>query len=306
MRSELHEAARRYTAAGWRVFPSVPRSKRPLVEWAEFQKRAPTTAEVDAWWTKTPDANLQVVTGNGIVCLDFDRVASLDDARSMLAREGIVLAHDVPAVQSGGSGWHLWLGIDRVVRPVTNLLQVGKDDLLAGKPQIDVRGDGSVATLPPSVHESGRVYRWAVPWRTPLPQVPPEFYALMERQNRLRQQARDTRARDHGWVTESLRGVGKGERARSHVLVIGLSREPLLLSNLSAISNLFPTFPFSRWSPEPLPQSGLGSRRPAAHDLIRTPSDGRRSPLVPGRFCRHPFITRTFRSETKVHRIGDE
>lgn len=213
MRSDLHEAARRYTAAGWRVFPSVPRSKRPLVEWAEFQKRAPTTAEVDAWWTKTPDANLQVVTGNGIVCLDFDRVATLEDARSMLAREGVVLDGDVPAVQSGGSGWHLWLGIDRVVRPVTNLLGLGKDDLLAGKPQIDVRGDGSVATLPPSVHESGRAYRWAVPWRTPLPMVPPEFYALLERQHRLRQQARDTRARDHGWVTESLRGVGKGERA---------------------------------------------------------------------------------------------
>lgn len=214
MRSELHEAARRYTAAGWRVFPSVPRSKRPLVEWAEFQKRAPTTAEVDEWWTKTPDANLQVVTGNGILCLDFDRVTSLADARSMLAREGVVLPSDVPTVASGGgSGWHLWLGIDRVVRPVTNLLGVGKEDLLAGKPQIDVRGDGSVATLPPSVHESGRVYRWEVPWRTPLPLVPPEFYALLERQHRLRQQARDTRARDHGWVTESLRGVGKGERA---------------------------------------------------------------------------------------------
>lgn len=210
-RSALHEAARRYQAAGLRVFPSVPRSKRPLVEWAEFQRRAPTSVEIDTWWTPNPEANIQCVTGNGILVLDFDRT-NADQARALLVSEGVNLHDDTPLVQSPGGGVHFWVGIDREVRPATNIFRVEKEELKKGAPQVDVRGDGSVVTVPPSIHANGQPYRWVKPFRTPLPAAPGELYAMLERLDRLRRQARDRMARDQGWVSQSLRGIGKGER----------------------------------------------------------------------------------------------
>ena len=170
-RSALHEAARRYAGAGWRIFPIDPRGKQPLVEWKEHQSRPPTIAEVDAWWTTWPEANIGLACGHGIVVVDFDGF-TLDQALAKLAGERVVLAPNAPIVQTG-KGVHVYAFADREVRNRANVYRTP-----AGEPAVDVRGDGGYVILPPSIHPSGRPYTWAKPWVVPMPPAPDTLYAL--------------------------------------------------------------------------------------------------------------------------------
>ena len=45
----IKEQALRYLAKGLSIIP-VGKDKRPLVKWEEFQKRQPTTDEVEQWF----------------------------------------------------------------------------------------------------------------------------------------------------------------------------------------------------------------------------------------------------------------
>src|SRR6266478_3442835 len=47
-------------------------------------------------------------------------------------------------------------------------------------PNANVRADGGQVVLPPSVHESGGVYKWAIP-QYPIAPLPDWLYALIER-----------------------------------------------------------------------------------------------------------------------------
>ena len=74
MASELREAALFYRRRGWSVFPISPVSKKPLVDWYEYQNRLPTEQEIAEWWRKYPSAGVGIVTGkvSGLVVLDVD------------------------------------------------------------------------------------------------------------------------------------------------------------------------------------------------------------------------------------------
>src|SRR2546425_10848838 len=55
------EAALAYLMLGWRPIPLTPRDKTPLIEsWAEFQDKAPTEEQVRDWFTRWPDANVEI------------------------------------------------------------------------------------------------------------------------------------------------------------------------------------------------------------------------------------------------------
>ena len=59
-------AALEYAALGLRVFPCLPRDKRPAV--AHGFKEATTDADqIRAWWTRWPDANIGIATGDGLL-----------------------------------------------------------------------------------------------------------------------------------------------------------------------------------------------------------------------------------------------
>ncbi len=132
-----------YSASGFSVIPIRSGDKKPLIEWAEYQKRLPTEAEVRQWWAQWPDANIGVVTGaiSGIVVIDIEREGST--------------AGLPPTVTSrtGGGGWHLFYKHPGV--PVKNSVK----SIAA---YTDVRGDGGYVVLPPSLHSSGKKYEWSI------------------------------------------------------------------------------------------------------------------------------------------------
>jgi len=138
-------------ARGWSVIPLRPREKRPLIAWLEYQQRRAQTDEIEGWFQRWPQANLGVVTGwvSRLVVLDIDPHHGGDASLAKLVEEHGALPKTLEAV-TGGGGVHLYF--DHPGGLVSNRAGVA--------PGIDVRGDGGYIVAPPSVHPSGRRYRW--------------------------------------------------------------------------------------------------------------------------------------------------
>ena len=58
---------------GWCIIP-VRKDKKPYIQWQQYVHILPTLKEIEAWWTKWPDANLGLVTGkiSNITVIDID------------------------------------------------------------------------------------------------------------------------------------------------------------------------------------------------------------------------------------------
>lgn len=149
--SEAHAAARVCLARGWSVVAVEPRGKRPLIAWRELQSRLPEASEVDAWFAAQPDANLGVITGavSNLVVLDVDARHGGEDSLAALLRAHGPIARTVEA-ETGGGGRHLYFAHPGGLVPNRAGLAPG----------VDLRGDGGMVVAPPSLHASGRRYRW--------------------------------------------------------------------------------------------------------------------------------------------------
>ena len=160
MNSKL-EAALAYSRMRWRIFPchSVvngtcscgkincfspgkhPRSKKG------FKDATHDEATIRRWWTKYPDANIALATGDGIVVFDIDGEEGFREFAAFVAAHGRV---PETLTSQTGRGAHL-LFATRDGAPSVRSAARGK---------VHVRGDGGYIILPPSDHISGRNYRW--------------------------------------------------------------------------------------------------------------------------------------------------
>lgn len=159
-------AASFYLARGWSVVPILPRGKRPLVPWQEYQRRLATRDEVGDWYARWPDAGVAIVTGavSALVVLDVDTRHGGDDTLAALEREFGSLPHTVEAI-TGGGGRHIYFTHpDGELRNRAGLA-----------PGLDLRAEGGLVVAPPSVHATGQRYAWEVshhPEETELAAMP--------------------------------------------------------------------------------------------------------------------------------------
>lgn len=137
--------------------------KHPRVPWGDFQGRRATVAEVRTWWDRWPDANVGIITGmvSGIAVLDVDGRNGGFETLADLDAYGGAMPEDNPVVETGSRGLHHYFALSAPL-PKAAPFQ-----------GIEVQGDGALVVAPPSLHHSGRRYRWlrglASPWPT-LPQ----------------------------------------------------------------------------------------------------------------------------------------
>ena len=138
----IFKAALGYLGRGYSVIP-VAKSKKPLIEWAEYQTRKPRAEEVQAWWDKFPDANVGIVTGkvSGLTVIDCDSKQGID-AVARVAGENFVS----PTVETS-RGVQYYCQFDPAA---VNRHTVMED--------VDIRSEGGFVVAPPSVHASGRTY----------------------------------------------------------------------------------------------------------------------------------------------------
>lgn len=148
---DIREAALAYARRGWSVVPMAPHGKRPLVSWVEFQERRADAAEIEAFFEHWPGANVGIVTGriSGIIVLDIDPRHGGDIAIANLERLGADFPVTVEA-RTGGGGRHLFFRHPGYVLHNRVGFEAG----------VDIRGDGGVIVVPPSIHASGRRYEW--------------------------------------------------------------------------------------------------------------------------------------------------
>jgi len=145
--SALLAAALDFAAAGMPVLPlagKVPRNRGGLTSASD------DVLVVAEWWRRWPDANVGVVTGtrSGYVVLDVDGAAGLRSLAELERRHGKI---ETAQVLTGSGGRHYWF------RAPAGELRNSAGALGEG---LDVRGEGGYVVAPPSVHESGNVYRW--------------------------------------------------------------------------------------------------------------------------------------------------
>ncbi|HEV7299021.1 MAG TPA: bifunctional DNA primase/polymerase [Tepidisphaeraceae bacterium] len=172
MRSLL-EHALAYTARGWLVFPlhnpvgeagelrcscgrpegkkegecsspaKHPRTKNGLSD------ATTDAAQITAWWTRWPDANIGLRTGLSFIVIDVDPRHGGDASLDELETSHGLLPH-TPESQTGGLGRHLLFNYIPGFRNSNNAIAPG----------IDARGEGGYIVAPPSRHMSGNHYEW--------------------------------------------------------------------------------------------------------------------------------------------------
>jgi hypothetical protein len=142
------EKATHYVEMGWPVIPQGL-DKKPLIKgWRDL--RVPTMRQIEVWNLQWPDANVALLTGrtSGIFVIDLDSDAAITRWKDI--KVICNLAREPPTVVTR-RGLHLYY------RTVGYVKSQSPSKLGKG---IDIRGEGGMATLPPSKHESGHVYAW--------------------------------------------------------------------------------------------------------------------------------------------------
>lgn len=134
---------------GFRVFPCVEGTKRPLITaWPD--KATTDEAQLRAWWEPLPESNPAIAAGRGLLIVDID-VKPGKDGRAWLkaiAGEGRFLPPTMTVrTPSGGTHYYFRHHPDQVFRN-----SVGK---LA--PGVDVRAEGGYVLGPGAVVD-GREY----------------------------------------------------------------------------------------------------------------------------------------------------
>lgn len=166
--------ALQYAGRGWRVFPchsirdgacscgrecaspgKHPRTKNGV-------KDATTDSnQIIKWWTRWPDANIGIATGNGLTVIDVDGTKGLAELGAIIRLNGPL---PMTLAAETGNGLHLYFAANG----------------LRNKAQknVHVRGDGGYVIAPPSNHKSGKQYRWLNV--QPLAQLPEWFKELLQ------------------------------------------------------------------------------------------------------------------------------
>lgn len=139
-------AALATAARGWPVFPCAPRSKRPATE-RGFHDATTDPERIRAWWAADARFNVATATGpvSGLLVLDID-----GDPSELLA--GRLVPASVTQ-RTGGGGY-------QVLFAWTPALEGFPTSRVKPLPGLDTRGRGGYVVLPPSIHPSGRPYRW--------------------------------------------------------------------------------------------------------------------------------------------------
>lgn len=143
----IEEWVRFYRQLGFNVIPAPTGSKKPTIQWIEFQKRKATDEEIDCWLHDGSFQNIAVLCGetsDNLTVIDFDEMEAYKQSFDAKIEDETLV------VRTGsGRGVHVYLRGDKSVATTSYEHQ---------KPKFSIRGQGSIAILPPSIHPTGQRY----------------------------------------------------------------------------------------------------------------------------------------------------
>lgn len=148
-----------YLQLGWNPLAAPPGKKRPVGSWKRWQTDRMTEAEARSQFEKK-DRSIWLACGrvSSLVVLDIDSAEAEQDWRERLGEALIGTAHVHTA-----KGVHYYYAIESG----ETVPSWGEEGMF------DVRAEGAGVIAPPSIHESGAQYVWAVsPWSGVLLPLP--------------------------------------------------------------------------------------------------------------------------------------
>lgn len=168
--SLLRRAALGYAARGLPVFPLV--GKVPAIPETEggrgFHDASAEVEVIERWWSRWPRANIGFPPGRArLLVFDLDG----PDGEAAAGALGLLAEPTLEVVTGRADG-----GRHRYYRHPGGTIRN-----VALAPHLDTRADHGYVLLPPSVHPSGRVYRWRGR-REDIAVLPPRVAALLQRQ----------------------------------------------------------------------------------------------------------------------------
>lgn len=193
----LLEAALQYAARGWAVLPlhnirvikgergctcnnwqecgtSAGKHPRPRETGKQHVLASTDPAQINEWWSTWPKANVGIVTGqrSGVVVLDVDGPEGVETLKAV-APDGLP---PTLRARSGrvGIGLHAFYS---VAVPCQNSAGRG----------LDMRGDGGLVVVAPSMHRSGQRYAWIEP-QLPLAPLPGTLLAWNQNREGVRRE----------------------------------------------------------------------------------------------------------------------
>lgn len=231
--------------------------KTPIIPWTAYQHRLPTEDEIRSWFSQRFEPNIAMVTGK----ISNRFVVDIDGAEGLAAigKHGVLpRTRTVRTGRPGGTHYHYHSPSGLVIPSKVGLV-----------PRVDVRGEGGIAVVPPSLHPSGSRYEWDQDTMDYDFAEPPlwllDLLLSPEKQD------------DHHPpldVAATLNGVPEGERdttlfrLASKLRAVDIPREIAERLILEAAANCDPPFPeaearakvasaYKRYQPNPgVPDSG--------------------------------------------------
>jgi hypothetical protein len=99
--NQKHKAALEYLKYGFNPFP-VKEDKKPYFSWSEYQTRQVTSADINRWWDKYPNANVAIITGeiSNLTVLDIDTEDGWEAYQEFES--------NAPTVHTPGGGKHVY------------------------------------------------------------------------------------------------------------------------------------------------------------------------------------------------------
>lgn len=181
------KAALNYRSKGLSVIP-VGENKKPIFPWKKYTKTLPTKEQIKEWWSEYPDANLAIITGeiSNLTVVDVEKDGETDGYPETLT------------CKTGGGGFHFYYQYSERFKNKVRVREL-----------TDIRNDSGYVVAPPSIHQSGKRYKWFA--RNKIAPFPVKlFYKEAEKQ-----------AKTDEWE-ESLEGVSEGSRNETAAKVCGL------------------------------------------------------------------------------------
>lgn len=220
------QAALRYREMGWSVIPMKKADKRPHIKWKKYQTEIPSERDLRYWFgEKWPDSNIALICGgvSGVFAIDFDSQVALEHYKAKYDPD----VEDTMCQVTGRDG----IGLHALFRAIKRIPLV--QPIL---PDTDLKGDGSYIIVEPSVHETGRLYKWGHlnPLTDGIADIldpPSGFFDMLQdhgKEKREKEKGVTTKStkkkgkNTEGWEQEILMGVTEGERDNAAAKLAGL------------------------------------------------------------------------------------
>lgn len=229
-----------------------------------FKDATTDPQSIDQWWASWWDANVGVRTGwpSGLLVADVDPAkGGLDSVEALEYEHG-----DVPetlGVATGGDGFHAWFEMPAAdIRNSAGLLGPG----------LDIRANGGYVVAPPSLHVSGKRYRFDPSASLPVLPMPAWMLERLEAKPTASEPkalpALIPEGERNVWMTTlagAMRRVGSGEGEIVHALLFANDlrcRPPLAAKELTKIAQSM-----MRYDPETPSRVRVGGKRAGSFDI---------------------------------------